>query len=119
MGPLGKTSPKSNMAGDLINLIGRQWADAEEAKNIAATVLRLGEAEFLPLAAPWLKGLSAKQRAIALALFASLSKTGGRQLGDIRRSKLMQAAVDYAALCRERTYFNDVMEALNPDRNRW
>jgi hypothetical protein len=90
------------MAGELSNLVRKQWLDAEEARNVATVVQLLGEAYIYP------KDLSAKRRAIALAMIVATTKPGIERLGRAGCMKLMGATADFANLNREMRFFNDL-----------
>jgi hypothetical protein len=110
----GKKAADIDAAATMLSLVREQWSDIEEAKNIAIMALLLGEKEFYPIA-PEFKTKSVKQRSVAIAMYTSISKTGGSRLGKDGATKLFRAAADYAGKQGEATFFCDLRKSLGID----
>ncbi|HEY5305652.1 MAG TPA: hypothetical protein VIJ52_03160 [Pseudolabrys sp.] len=108
---LGKKPPEIDAAGAMFNLVREQWPDVEEATTIAVVLLLLGDTEFYPIA-PEFKGKAVGQRVIAIAMYASISKSGVNHLGKAGAVKLFQAAADYAGKRGEASFFADMRKSL-------
>ena len=111
---LGKktaAAPGVDDAGAMFNLVRRQWPDVEEAKRVAAFVLLLGDTEFYRMA-PEFKNNLLHQRTLAVAMFASISKSYTGQFGKDGALKLFQGAADYAGLYDETAFFADMRKSL-------
>ena len=108
---LGKSS-RPDVASTLLNIVHMRWPDIEEAKDISALVLLLGQAYIYPLN-PGVKDLPIKQRAVAIALSVAITKPGLEHLGRDGCLKLGRAAADFASLHGEMRLYNDVMATVD------
>ena len=106
-----KKTPEIVTAGTMLNLVREQWSDVDEAKSVAAIVLLLGDTEFYPIA-PEFRNKPVTQRMIAVAMFASISKSGVSHLGKAGSVKLFRAAADYAGKCGEASFFAEMRKSL-------
>ncbi len=83
----------------------------EEAKDVAATLILLGDTEFYPIA-PQFKNMPLGQRIIAIAMYASISKSFIANYGKAAAVKLFQAAADYAGQHGEASFFAEMRKSL-------
>lgn len=109
-----KTAAASGVdaAGAMFNLVRRQWPDVEEAKRVAAFVLLLGDTELYRIA-PGFKDYPLHHRTLAVAMFASISKSYTGQFGKDGALKLFQGAADYAGLYNETEFFASMRKSLH------
>ena len=106
------TSSKLDVASTMLNIVHMRWPDIEEAKDVSALVLLLGQAYIYPLN-PGVKELPIKQRAVAIALSVAITKPGLEHLGRDGCLKLGRAAADFASLHGEMRLYNDVMATVD------
>jgi hypothetical protein len=90
-------------ASAMLDLVHRQW-QGEEAKNVSAFVMLLGEIGLYRVA-PEFKSRPIYQQTIAVAVYVAITKICTVDMGKDGSGKLFKAAADYARLHNETSFF--------------
>jgi hypothetical protein len=101
-----KTEAEEHYFAALLSLVHSRWPNIEEAKNIAAQIAFLAQAELEMVAPAFKNSHTPAQRAIAAALYVTISKSGVSTMGKESLIRIFEATKGFAHHSGEISFYN-------------
>jgi hypothetical protein len=96
----------------LLTLVHSRWPDIEEAKTVAAQIALLASVELEVVAPEFKNTYTPVQRAIAAALYVTISKSGVANLGKESLICIFEGTRDFARRSGEMAFYNTTGKAF-------
>jgi hypothetical protein len=96
----------------LLTIVHSRWPDIEEAKTLAAQIALLASVELEVVAPEFKNTHTPVQRAIAAALYVTISKSGVRNLGKESLIRIFEGTRDFARHSGEMPFYNTTGKAF-------
>ena len=96
----------------ILTIVHSRWPDIEEAKTVAAQIALLAQVELDAIAHELKNNHTPVQRAIAAALYVTISKSGVTHIGKDSLTRIFEGAKDFARHSDEMPFYNTMGKAF-------
>lgn len=96
----------------LLTIVHSRWPDVEEAKTLAAQIALLASVELEVVAPEFKNTHTPARRAIAAALYVTISKSGVRNLGKESLTRIFEGTRDFARHSGEMPFYDTTGKAF-------